>query len=223
MFGQSASNQSQGGVQIEAMNLMGYDAMALGAQDLAAEASVLSDRLQEATFPILSTNLGPAGVLPLQPYVLRQVEGHTIAIIGATSARARNAAETLGVALEVEHPVDAVARTVGEVFDQADIIIILSNLGAQTNQTIAESVPGIDVIVGNHDGTRMQPQLVGGPDGPVVLHAAGTRGQQLGVLTVKFDAQGRVVSHDGRLVVLDDQFANDPDIVQLLREYGVGP
>lgn len=223
LFGQAVSNQSQGQVQVRAMNAMGYNAMALGAQDLGTDVSVLSERLQEASFPILSANVGPAGVLPTQPYVLLQAQGHTIAIVGATSARAQQGAETLGVSLGVEKPFDAVERTVQEVRGQADVVIILSNLGVNNNRTIAESVPGIDVIIGTHDSAQIQPQLVEGPDGPVILHAAGLRGQTLGALTLNFDAQGRVLSHSGEVILLDQQYGDDPEIVQLLREYGVGP
>lgn len=224
LFGNAALKQNQDSLQIAAMNALGYDAMALGAVDLGAKASVLTERFQEANFPILSSNVGPAGVLPMQPYILLEIEGHTVAIVGATALRARDAASTLGVELAVEDGPTAVGRIVEEIHDQADVIIILSNLTINTNTKMAQTVPGIDVVIGTRDGgTPTNVQLVEGSEGKVVLHAAGRQGQYLGVLNLHFDAQGRVEAYEGKGLLLTDAYADDPDMVALLKEYGVNP
>ena len=67
------------------MNLMGYDAMAIGPKDVAAGLELLQARLSEAEFAVVSANLMVSGKLLAQPYVLLEKDGIKIAIIGLTS------------------------------------------------------------------------------------------------------------------------------------------
>mgnify|MGYP000264153671 CR=1 FL=1 len=78
---------SQGKSSVHLMNMMGYDAMALGAGDLALlGVEGIRQRMQEARFPFLSANavLTETGALLAQPYLIREVEGRRIAVIGLT-------------------------------------------------------------------------------------------------------------------------------------------
>ncbi|MBN1484232.1 MAG: hypothetical protein JXA37_05875 [Chloroflexia bacterium] len=218
------SDHSQGALPVAAMNAMGYDAMALGERDLAAKADLVGQRLQEAAFPILSANVGPEGVLPnLQPYLLLQTDGRSIAMIGATAGNARNRSEQLGLTLEVEKAFDAVQRTVEELRGQAEVIIVLSNLAAETNEKLAQEVAGIDAIIGVAGGRQMDPKAVAGPEGRVVLHASYVQGEYLGVLTLDLDEAGRVLSFEGRSEALAPQYADDPGMVEMMQEYEVNP
>ncbi len=222
IFGRPPSDNSQGELPLRAMGLMGYQAMALGERDLGAPAEVLRERFEQAGFPILSANLGPADLLPLQPYILLEAEGHTIAIIGATATRAEQRSGKVGADLTVTKPLEAIPPLVEELRDQADVIILLSNLIQKTNLTLAQEVPGIDLILGTRDMTPpAQVQQVDGPDGRVVLQGSGQRGEQLAVLRVYFDEAGRVVRVEGEAILLNTQYADDPQMVQLLQEYGV--
>ena len=210
----------QGAIVVEAMNAMRYDAMALGRRDLEAPAAVVRARFEEAQFPILSANVDPAGLLPnVQPYLLRQVDGHTIAIIGATSETVERRFQALGVDLTVENAVDSVQRAAGEVRGKADIIIVLSNLQREESERLAQAVPGIDVVVDVYRGSWFAPSAVEGVEGQVVLHASGTLGEYLGVLSVHFDAQGQVVSFEGYASPLTLEYGDDLEIVEIMRKH----
>jgi 2',3'-cyclic-nucleotide 2'-phosphodiesterase (5'-nucleotidase family) len=223
LFGKEPSNSSQGAIQIQAMNMMGYDAMAFGENDLAVPAAVLQERFAEAKFAALSANLGPADKLPVQPYVLKQVDGHTAAIIGATAPNAAKRTQP-GINQTVEPPLEAISRTVASLQGQADVIIILSNLSVKENEALATTVPGIDVIVGAHDTTaKIGSRVVAGPTGQVVLAVTYRQGEFLGVLTVHLDAAGRVVNYTGQDLALLEKYTNDPAMVELLKKYGGTP
>lgn len=223
LFGKDPSNSSQGAIQIQAMNLMGYDAMAWGENDLILSAAVLRERFAEATFAAVSTNLGPAGELPLQPYVLKEVEGHTVAILGATAPAAAKRTQP-GIALTVEPPLEAISRTVAGLRGQADVVIVLSNLSVAENEALALQVPGIDVLLGSHEtGARIGSRAYNGPEGQVVVAVTYRQGQFLGQLTVRFDDAGRVVSFAGQDLTLTDKYADDPAMLELLAQYGVKP
>lgn len=223
LFGQAASNNNQGAIQIAAMNLMGYDAMAWGENDLAVSAAVLQERFAEARFAAVSTNLGPADQLPLQRYVLKEVDGHTVAILGATAPAAAKRTQP-GIALTVEPPLDAISRTVTGLRGQADVIIVLSNLSVAENEALARQVPGIDVLLGAHDtAARMGSRSLNGPEGQVVVAVTYRQGQFLGHLTVRFDSAGQVISFAGQDLTLADKYADDPAMLELLAQYGVKP
>jgi len=220
---ETANDDGQGALLTRAMTAMGYDAMALGAQDL-APAPIAQARFQEAGFPILSTNVAAAGILTnVRPYLLQEVEGRTpgvltrIAIVGATNeATMEQRAQALGMSLEVGDAVEAIRRTVEEVQKQADVIIVLGNLSQETNELLVHEVPGIDAIIGVYGSWQIHPTAVQGPEGQVVLHASGTLGEYLGVLTLYFDTQGRVVSFEGSGVALTPDYGDDPDIKRIL-------
>ncbi|MGB9724575.1 MAG: hypothetical protein ACP5OO_07780 [Chloroflexia bacterium] len=220
----ATTDPSGGALPVEAMNAMHYDAMALGEMDLAASAEVVRARFGEAAFPILSANVGPAGALPnVQPYILRSLDGHRVAIIGVTGAIPAARLKTLGISLTVEDALEAVRRTVEEVRPQADVIILLSNLPRTENVKLAQQVAGLDVVIGAYGGETVKPQTVEGPEGSVILCAAGPQGKSLGWLSVQLDAQGRVVTFTGQFYSLTPQYANDAEMVRIMDKYGVKP
>lgn len=220
----ATSDPSQGALPVEAMNAMQYDAMALGEMDLAASSEVIRARFGEAAFPILSANVGPAGALPnVQPFLLRSIDGRRVAIIGVTGPIPAARLQTLGISLSVEDALGAVRRTVEEVRSQAEVIILLSNLPRTENLKLAQEVAGLDVVIGAYGGETVNPQTVEGPEGSVILCAAGPQGKSLGMLLVHFDAQGRVVTFTGRSYALTPQFADDPAMVKIMEKYNVKP
>lgn len=220
----NTSDPSQGALPVAAMNAMQYDALALGERDLAADVMVVQERFQEASFGILSANVGPAGVLPnVQPYLLRSLDGHNVAIIGVTTPAAAVRIKTLGLALTVEDAATALRQTLDEIGGQADVVIVLSNLEQQANEALAAKVPGLDAIIGVAGGRQMDVRALEGPAGRVVLHASYVQGEYLGFLTVGFDAQGRVAQFSGRVVALDPSYADDPEVAEMMRSHGVKP
>ncbi|MGC8873093.1 MAG: hypothetical protein ACP5SI_01425 [Chloroflexia bacterium] len=223
LYGKSAADRAQAPLLIAAMNAMGYDAMALGEYDLMVGLAEVQARFREAQFPVLSANAGPAETLGVLPYVVRAYGEHRVALIGVTSPTAQARGATLGVSLSVEDPLQAVQRAVQEVQGQADVILVLSNLSAELNKRMAAEVPGIDAILGAAGGATIQAFEVPGPEGMVVLQAAGTEGQGIGVLTLGFDRQGHVVSYSGSIWFLTPSYADNPEMVRLMQQYGVRP
>ena len=201
---------------------MGYDALALGPMDV-APLPLMQARFQEADFAILSANVGTEGVLPnVQPHLIVEMDGHTVAIVGATNERiGQQGFQESGLSLSVESAVVAVRRAVQEVREQADVIIVLSNLNRETNETLAREIPGIAAIIGSSGGRRGDE--IAGPDGLVVLRAAGTRGEYLGLLRLRFDDDRHVIDFESRQLALTPDYADDPAIARMIRELTAGP
>jgi 5'-nucleotidase/UDP-sugar diphosphatase len=81
---------TKGSAVIEAMNLLGYDAMAIGNHEFDAGAKNLYRLDSLATFPLLSGNIvdaqtgKPAAFAT--PYIIKDIKGIKVAIIGLTTA-----------------------------------------------------------------------------------------------------------------------------------------
>ncbi len=206
-----------GQVMIEAMNMMRYDAMAIGPQDVAMGAAALRERIAQAAFPVLSANLRVAdtGALFAEPYVLLPLAGHTVAIIGITGTEGfPQSAMTDAERLTPTDPLDAAREYVAAVSSQADIIILLSNAGLMVNQIIAQKLPDIDVIVTGGTSTLTTP--IRYSEDRALLAEAGYRGEWLGKMPLSFDSDGRVISFAGEAVALTDEYADEPAMRQFV-------
>jgi len=218
LFGpEPLAQQTQGKAIVEAMNLLGYDAMVLGEQDFGLGLDVLRQRMEETEFPILSANVVMADTNQLfaTPYVIKEIGDHQVAIIGLTNQEATSAA---GGAIAVLDPLEVLQDVIVEISKEADVIIVLSHLGTEVNLQMANQVKGIDLIVGGKSRDVLNPPLWM-EESSTVIAQAGVQGQYIGVVRLEIDSRGQVVSHNGEAVLLTDQFADDPEMRALLDQY----
>lgn len=205
---------TKGAVMIEGMNRLGYDAMTLGDQDFRWGPEVIKARMAEAKFAVLSANVytGSTSTLFARPYVIKEMAGHRIAVIGITGKNLRaflppdNREPVL-----VADPVEAVRRAMAELEGKADIVVVCSNLGFQQDRELAASVPGIAAIVGGNPGVLL-PEPFREPTHGTVIVQAGYQGEWIGQLILQISETGQVVSYSGKTITLGADFADDPDI-----------
>lgn len=202
---------------VEAMNLMGYDAMALGALELQLSVAELRTVIEQAQFKVLSANtvVVDTNELFADPYTVVVVGGHRIGLLGLTGTDARNPA------LFAKDPLIAAEQYVPQLSKEADLIIVLSNAGIGVNQQIAAQVPGIDVIVsgGGAKTFQAQPQVIDlGKIKTLQVHA-GYEGGWLGVLRLQLDSDHTITDHVGELWKLVRTYADDPEMVTLVNRY----
>lgn len=218
LFGnQTLVQQTEGQAIVEAMNLLGYDAMVLGDMDFRLGLNVLRQRMEEAEFPILSANvvIPETDQLFATPYVVREMGDHKVAIIGLTNQEAANAS---GGGIVVLDPLKALKDLMDEVGAESDVIIVLSHLGTAVDMQMAGAVRGIDLIVGGQSRDVLDPP-VWDESTRTVIAQAGHQGQRIGVVSLKIDRQGEVADHQGQVVLLTDEFADDPEMMAFLDQY----
>jgi 2',3'-cyclic-nucleotide 2'-phosphodiesterase (5'-nucleotidase family) len=88
-----------------------------------------------------------------------------------------------------------VARYVGALRNQVDIIIVLSHIGYHGDMVLAGIVKNIDVIVGGHSHTRAErPTLIG----KTIIVQAWEHGKALGVLDLTLN-EGKIINVAGHL------------------------
>lgn len=202
---QDLNQLSEGRVTIEAMNTMGYDAMALGPYDLSVDLDTLRARLAEARFAVISANARVDGEPLVPSHVIVERAGMRIALIGLTGSM-KNPVPSV----EVLDPTAAVAEAMGEIGDTADYVVVLSTLGPTAEADLAQPVLGIDLIVGGGSGI---PQNEVARQGTTALVRAGGLGEYLGITEVGPDG----VTFES--IPLGPEIADDPEMTALLQRY----
>ncbi|WP_420327829.1 bifunctional metallophosphatase/5'-nucleotidase [Mameliella sp.] len=217
----------KGDVEIEMMNKIGFDAMAVGNHEFDDGPEGLLKLIDGVTFPVISGNLdvSQSNVLAgkVANHVVLEVGGERIAII---SALATDTSETSspGDAVIFQDEIDSLQADIDALeVDGVDKIIALTHVGVRKDMEIAESVTGLDAVVGGHshtlfsnsdDGAMAYPTMVGNV--PVVQAYAYSK--YVGHLKLTFDDAGKVVSAEGDTILLDASVAEDPEIVDRVAE-----
>ncbi len=217
LMGGDLASQSEGRLQVEAMNLMGYDALAVGPLELSKGIEVLQERAAEAAFAVLACNLvwSESQAPVLEPYIILGREGLRLAIIGVTNAEALQGLERLSPGVALLDPVERVAHYVAEVRPQADVVVVLSYLGLEADRALAGAVEGIDVIVGGRSRRLLrEPQVVNG----TAIIQAGYDGEWLGRLEIGGYVHAlETVGYD--VLYMRPEVADDPALAELIGRY----
>jgi 5'-nucleotidase / UDP-sugar diphosphatase len=143
------------------MDLLGYDAMAVGNHEFDKSPEVLARQVKWVKFPVLSANIYKNGQRLFQPYHVFERGGYRIAVMGLTTddtAKLVLPANIVGV--EFRKPADEAAKLLPELRAKADMVIAATHMGhyaggnrgvnAPGDVEMARAVKGLDLIVGGH-------------------------------------------------------------------------
>lgn len=211
--GTPESDLSGGRNTVLAMNLLGYDAAAVGNHEFDFGQKNLAELARIAEFPLLSANIyeatgvrGDRKIVKLdgktakisgrhppyiKPYVIKEVRGARVAIFGLTSERT----PAMSMPTNVDGIVFADAakearRMVAELSEKSDTIIALSHLGFEKDgakwrgdRALAADVDGIDAIIGAHTHTEVRGKKIGRT---LIVQTSGG-GRTVGKMTLRLD------------------------------------
>jgi 2',3'-cyclic-nucleotide 2'-phosphodiesterase (5'-nucleotidase family) len=219
------SNANKGEAVTKAMNLMHYDALAVGNHDFDWGQDVLAQRAKDAAFPFLAANVveTKTGKAPsyLKPFTVKDLGVARVGIIGLTNPGSATIVKATSVAgLQVLPSADSVRVLVGEVQQQADIIVVAAHIGMADATQLARDVPAIDVIVAAHDHFPIQTARV---EGRTTIVDAGAYTQYVGRLEIVVDRTTHRMKDAVRGSALTAIAANanvkpDPEIAKLVDE-----
>lgn len=145
-------------LMIEALNLMGYNAMGIGDDDLTLGKEFLISLSKKAAFPFLCSNLvdGESGKPVFQSYIIKEVNGLRVGIFGLISPDTFSGPQDPRLkGLTIQNPVETAQRIVKELKPNTDLIILLSHLSYPKDSEMAQAAPGIQIIVGSHTGVSL--------------------------------------------------------------------
>lgn len=142
--GPAISYLLRGAPTMDAMNLMGYDACALGNHEFDLTVNGLKEWQQQATFPFISANLAMNGTLwdVVPPYVILEQDGIQVGIIGLTTRDVVEKPDRPGAVSMV----DTLWKYVPEMRAKgAQMIIVAAHEGVLTMFEVAKEVPELRI------------------------------------------------------------------------------
>jgi len=218
----------KGDVEAEFMEVIGFDAMAVGNHEFDDGPEGLSNFLDKVSFPVISGNLDLTGSNLLngkvQNHTVLEVGGQKIGIVSALATDTVDTSSP-GDNVVFQDEIDSLSADVAAL-EAAGVnkIIALTHVGLPVDMKIAEAVSGLDVVVGGHSHTLLSnssdrakgpyPTMVGNV--PVVQAYAYSK--YLGHLTLTFDDAGNVTSATGDTILLDASVEADADVAARVAE-----
>lgn len=173
----------------------------------------------------------------IRPWVILERDGRRIGVVGLITTETPSISSPCKELLFTDEET-ALRRAVAELTEQGvNIIIALTHVGFEMDKKLAQSVSGVDIIVGGHSHTLLSnteakaagpyPVVEKNPDGePVLVVTARNGGIYLGRLDVTFDGRGVATKWSGEPVLLDEASlaalnapAPDADLVRMMTEY----
>jgi len=143
---------------IDSLNLMGYDVLAIGDDDLSLGKEFLLEMSRKANFPFLSSNIidEATGKPVFQTSLIKKSNGLRIGIFSLLAPDTLpNPYDPRKKELTLRSPTETAQAMVKELQPKTDLIILLSHLGYPKDVEMAQTVPGIHLIVGGHTGVNL--------------------------------------------------------------------
>ena len=143
------------------MNLLGYQAMAVGNHEFDKPPAVLKMQRDLAEFPMLSANIYERGERKFAPYKIFTLGGLRVGVMGLTTEDTPKMVHPDHIKnIEFRSVIGEATQLVPEIRRQADVVIAATHMGhfenglhgiqAVGDVEMARAVNGIDLVVGGH-------------------------------------------------------------------------
>ena len=193
-------------VNLKAMELMQYDAVAVGDEEFNFGEEFLQEAIQNSNPAFLSSNI--ASKL-FKPYIIKEVSGTKIGIIGVTTLQALPKAG----GLEIIEPKIAIKKNIEELKKNGiDLVVLLSHLGEEEDLRLIEEIDGIDILITGHSVGKEEP--LSKIKSTLFLRPA-WQGRHLGKLSLTIQ-DNRIENYRIEDLRLSDKIKDDPEIVSVL-------
>jgi 2',3'-cyclic-nucleotide 2'-phosphodiesterase (5'-nucleotidase family) len=196
---------------------LGETAINVGDLDLILGLGFLRQEASEG-LPLISANLlDPAEQKPVfPPYVIREVSGLKIAFFGLLSKDfGPQIPKTVKDQILVKDPSETAREMVPKLRAQADLVVLLSDLGLDGDRELVKAASGIDFVLGGHDG-----RYIKWPDqenGTYIVQSY-KKGMYLGQLTLTFEKPGLPFQDLGKKEQIELQIHNLERRISALQE-----
>ncbi|MCX7982275.1 MAG: 5'-nucleotidase/apyrase family protein [Syntrophales bacterium] len=229
-----------GTLEFELLNKLKLSCLVPGNHEFDRGIEVIPRWIKTSKFPWVATNIDfteePEIASLVKPYVIVEVNGEKIGIIGLTTEKTPFMALNVGKT-RFEDPINATRKYIAALSSQGvNKIIVLSHLGYLRDCELASRVPGVDVIVGGHSHTLLGPKEtlaqigltpegpypteVTSPDGNKVLVVQAWRwGHVVGKLRIHFSPEGIIKSYWGSVTIPAGNGAKERGYGQLSKKW----
>ena len=232
MQGTPVSFLSDGQVMVKCLNHLHYDSWTWGNHEFDWGLGKLAACAERAEVPIVVANIQEAGsggtptsqriTSRLKPYVVREMDGVKVGIIGLDTPDIPSwSRPRLFAGLEFKDSVEALRRTVPESRAAgAQVLVLVCHQGyreagddhANQINAIARNFPELDVIIGAHTHRNFPEFKVSN----ILYSQADYYGIYLGRVDLVFDTEkGRVVKRQSNTLLMDEHIPLDGEVLKL--------
>ena len=199
------------------MNAMNYDVGVLGNHEFDHGYQHIAKFREISNHSLLSANVFDADgkLIGDNKHQVLEINGITIGIIGLTTDHTPAMVTPIGNAgLRFQDPQEVLAQQVEMLRPEVDLLIVLSHVGHEEEKTLAEAVPGIDIIVGGHSHTLVETPV---KVGSTYIAQANRYGTHVGLMKLAVNTDSDTVSSfSGKLIPAGDLPEADPEVLKVV-------
>jgi len=204
---------------IELMNMLQFDATAIGNHEFDMGQELQNKRRKQANFPYISCNIDASGAVVMQPepYILLEAGKIKIPVLGVIQLGENGLPDSHPSRLEGLKFTDGVQKAKEFLWlkDKYGMLVCLSHLGVKTDEILAKTYPEFDVIIGGHSHTTMnKPMMV---NNVMIVHA-GSGLRQVGLTTLQV-TKGKITERNYELVQLANITKTNAEVQALIDKY----
>lgn len=217
-FNKSAYFGKYGATLVQAnIKALRYDMISLGNHEFVQGARGFRQLVKNLNIPILCANLDYKQhdwlAKHVKPWIIKEFGGERVGFIGAVVGPKHD--RRIEMEIDSFEPREYIVQAVAELqAEGVDKIILLSHCGYKTDLELAQTVVGLDVILGGHThllfsntapeaDVREYPLVIDNGSQKVLLVHSGYFGKYVGLLQVSFDDDGLPVAWNGDSVLMD--------------------
>ncbi len=192
---------------------------------------VKDESLMGDTYPELVEKMGGRGLFDedngnaFQPYVLKEVNGRKVAVIGQAFPRTANANPReffpdWSFGLRIPDMRNLVKKIRAEHKPHA--VVLVSHSGMDVDIKMAHEIPGMDAIFGGHthDGIPEPLPVTDSEGGTCYVTNAGCSGKFVGVMDFAYEGDRIKKVHYKMHPVFENRLPADPEMVAFLKQLG---
>lgn len=204
----------------EFLNLAGVLANTVGNHECDTTSDIFADRIKTHKYRLLGANIHPADGSKMNEILsnsfIAEVHGNKYGVIGLSPLdmnvhlKYEDTLKELNVS-DLEETMKYLQKDI-DALKEAGVnkIILLSHMGLQIEQKIAQNVSDIDIILGGHTHNMLKEVKEGenlfySPKGePVLIMQVGRDGEFIGIPNIKFNELGQITGIQYNVLKTDD-------------------
>ena len=223
----------KGAAEAEFMNMIGFDAMAVGNHEFDDGPEMLAEFIDVVEMPLVSGNLdlSQSNLLKdrVHNHLVLEVGGERIGIVSALATDTVTTSSP-GPHVIFQDEVESIAADVARLeAEGVTKIVALTHVGLPRDLEIAAAVPGLDAVIGGHSHTYLSssdpgrhgpyPTWVSRDDGAMVpVVQAGGYGKHVGHLVLTFDDAGNLIHAEGDTLLVDASIEENARVLDRVAE-----
>lgn len=216
-FPELDTQQDQAWFQMDAMKLLGTDAVGVGSRDLRFGLAYLRETAKGKKLPLTSANLVDKTTRQpvVQPWLIKKVGGVNVGVFSLISDKV-----DLGPArdsLLVLDPQETARKTVAALRKKgATVVVALTQLGKVESEDLVTAVDGIDNVVVGLNAPLLQK---GRQIKNTIACYGGEQGQNIGRTILTLGPGKKMASGENESYILGPEVPEKPEVLQIVRAF----